>query len=120
MKKVFAFILLLCHMNASMFLPQVPEDDVYDSNGVQVDDVNSVIEYIEVAMGYDTTPDDEDDDSGQNLHLVKNTDYNFQQQVVIIGKNGFAKIKKNEFSEYKIPVLTSPSFEILTPPPNKA
>jgi hypothetical protein len=41
MKKLLAFILLLSHMNTSMFLPQVPEDDIYDGNGNQVDDINS-------------------------------------------------------------------------------
>jgi len=120
MKKVFAFILLLCHMNASMFLPQVPEDDVYDKNGQQLDDVNSVVEYIEVALGYDKTADDEDDDSGQNLHLVKNTDYNFLQQTIVIVKKEFAESRQFEFAEYQIPLLTSPIFDIQTPPPNTA
>ena len=119
MKKVFAFILLSCHMNTSMFLPQVQEDDVYDSNGVQLDDVNSVVEYFEVALGYDKTSDDEDDDNGQNFHLVKNIEYNFQQQVVAVAKHDFTEIKEKEFSEYKIPLLTSPSYDILTPPPNQ-
>jgi hypothetical protein len=107
-------------MNTSMFLPQVQEDDVYDNNGVQADDVNSVVEYIEVALGYDKTSDDEDDDNGQNFHLVKNADYNFQQQTFLIVKNAFTEIKNPEFSEYKLPVLIFPTFDILTPPPNQA
>ena len=65
MKKVFAFILLLCHLNTSMFLPQVDEDDQYDAHGQQIDDLNTVSEYIDqVVLGdVDKTPEDED-----NMH----------------------------------------------------
>ena len=70
MKKILAFFLLISHMNTSMFLPQVPEDDVYDTNGNQLDDINSIVEYVMVKIGLDHTADDEDNDSGQNLHVV--------------------------------------------------
>ena len=119
MKKVIAFFLLISHMNTSMFLPQVAEDDVYNSNGIQKDDINSVVEYIRVALGYDTTPDDEDDDSGQNFHLAKNIGYNFQQQIVILENVHLAGLKIH-FPEYKMTALTNPSLDILTPPPNFA
>ena len=73
MKKIVAFILLLCHMNTSMFLPQMDEEDVYIASGQQVDDINSVVEYVDqVMLGHkDDTPEDEDDDSGQNFLLVE-------------------------------------------------
>ena len=117
MKKCIAFILLLCHMNASMFLPQVPEEDVYDTNGQQVDDINSVIEFVRVELGYDKTADDEDDDSGQNFHLVKALDYAFEQQSILIEKARFAPINGSEFSEYKIPEVKLLCYDILIPPP---
>jgi len=118
MKRLIAFILLVSHMNTSMFLPQVAEDDVYDAKGQKKDDINSVVEYIRVALGYDKTADDEDDDSGQNFHLEKNISYNFQQEVIIIKTENLSGFKKDPFPEYKIPLLQSPAFEILTPPPN--
>lgn len=105
-------------MNTSMFLPQVAEDDVYDKNGQKEDDVNSVVEYIRVALGFDKTADDEDDNSGQNLHLVKNTEYCYQQHIVILRTDNPSEIKKQTFSEYKIPLFGSPSLDIPTPPPN--
>jgi len=117
MKKIFAFILLLCHMNASMFLPQVAEDDVYDKNGIQEDDINSVLEYFSVALGYDTTPDDEDDDSGQNFHLAKTVEYSYQQQFLIIEQPEFKEITEHNFAEYQQAKIQPVSFDIVTPPP---
>lgn len=116
MKKVFAFILLLSHMNTSMFLPQVTEEDQYDANGQQIDDINSVVEYFAVALGYDHTPDDEDDDSGQNFHLVKGFDYNFEQQYSLLQET-FVEKRKNEFSDYITASIEPVSFDVVTPPP---
>lgn len=116
MKKVFAFILLLSHMNTSMFLPQVAEEDQYDANGQQIDDINSVVEYIAVSLGYDHTADDEDDDSGQNLHLAKAFDYNFEQQYSLLQET-FAEQHKNEFSGFVTARIEPVSFDVVTPPP---
>ena len=80
MKKLFAFILLLSHMNTSMFLPQVPENDVYDKNGNQLDDITSVVECVMVYLDIDHHTDDENDDQGQNFHMVKIFEYCFQPQ----------------------------------------
>jgi hypothetical protein len=120
MKRIVAFFLLLCHMNNSMFLPQVEEVDVYDKNGVELDDINSVIELVRVEMGYDTTPDDEDSDNGQNFHLVKSVEYNFQQAVIVLERDDFAVVVEHEFDDYRIPALQSPNYDILTPPPDLA
>jgi hypothetical protein len=70
--RFFAFILLVSHMNASMWLPQVEEQDVF-LNGQQVDDINSLIEYIEqeVLNIPDSSPEDEDDDKARHFGLVK-------------------------------------------------
>ena len=105
-------------MNASMFLPQIAEDDLYDSSGTQLDDVNSVIEYFQVALGYDHHADDEDDDNGQNFHLVKNVEYNFQQMffpiepVVVASVISAAFYHRNE-NNFQTVVL-----DIITPPPD--
>ena len=106
-------------MNTSMFLPQVQEQDVYNSStGEQYDDINSIVELINVELGYDKTADDEDDDSGQNFHIVKNPEYSFQQQSVIIERVDFTEIHNILFAEYKIPTIKPVSFDILTPPPD--
>ena len=121
MKKLAAFILLLCHMNNSMFLPQGAEDDQFDKNGNQVDDINSVCEYIDqVILGnIDKTPEDEDTDDGQNFHVVKTMEYSFERQSILVRPLSFIEIKQTEFADYKIYFLTSPSMDITTPPPDK-
>ena len=118
MKNFLAFIVLLSHMNTSMFLPQIPEQDLFDKNGNQVDDINSVIEYIQVALGNDTTPDDEDDDNGQNLHLVNTTDfYYYTQPSSVLQEEKTAGTGASHFSEYKSRKINVVSIDIITPPP---
>ncbi len=120
MKRTLAFILLLCHMNASMFLPQIAEDDVYDANGKQADDINTVIEYFQVALGYDHHPDDEDDDNGQNFHLIKNIEYNCQQAGIVIEHKDFFTIVPQLFYDTDEAAFQSLSSDIITPPPECA
>ncbi len=104
-------------MNTSMFLPQVAEDDQYDANGQQIDDVNSVVEFICVELGIDKTADDEDDDSGQNFHLVKEAEYFYQPQFICIDEEKFAQTKQKNFADFLIPQPDLVNVEIITPPP---
>jgi len=79
LRKLLAFILLLTHLNTSMFIPQMAEVDMYDSAGNQIDDINSLIEFIDqdVLGHYDSTPEDEDDDTERTLHVSNIIDYNW-------------------------------------------
>ena len=116
MKRFLAFILLLSHINTSMLLPQVPEVDVYDVNGNQADDINSIVEFVMVKLGIDHTADDEDNDSGQNLHVVSDFQYTFQPFFSVVSKD-YSNINSKEFIEYsesKIPLV---SYDIIVPPP---
>lgn len=102
-------------MNTSMFLPQAPEQDVYDANGNQLDDITSIIELVRVKLGYDHRADDENDDSGQNFHIV-NTTYTVEPVSREIKKELAINNSENfqHFIESKIP---SVSYDILVPPP---
>lgn len=104
-------------MNISMFLPQVPESDVYDEQGNQVDDINSVVEFVLVKLGIDHHADDEDDDSGQNLHLVKVAEYCFEPVVTTLNFNNAFEIKPALYIVYKETKTPSVSFDIIIPPP---
>ena len=117
-KKLAAFLLLLSHINSSMLLPQADELDVY-ANGQQTDDINTVVEYIqqEVLDIPDETPEDEDDDKGQNLISWKWGDEAFQQvftqiQVDHPQSDNFGK----DFPVYKEKEFLI-SYDITTPPP---
>lgn len=117
MKKLLAFILLLSHMNTSMLLPQAPEDDVYDKNGNQVDDINSIVEFVMVHLGIDHHADDEDNDQGQNFHIVKIFDYCFQPVFSNIKTYDFTINKQSMFGEFKEDKIAYVSFDIIIPPP---
>ncbi len=119
MKKLLAFILLISHMNVSMFLPQVPESDVYDENGKLADDINSVVEYVMVKFGIDHHADDEDDDNGQNFHLVKIAEYGFQPVFTTLNPNNNFEIKPALYGFYKENKAPNISFDIIIPPPKK-
>ena len=117
MKRLLAFILLLSHMNTSMLLPQAPEDDVYDKNGNQVDDINSIVELVMVHLGIDQHADDEDNDQGQNFHIIKIFEYCYQPVFSNIKTDEFVINNKSIFSEYKEGKIPSVSFDIIIPPP---
>ena len=103
-------------MNASMFLPQVAETDVVNTDGQYKDDINSIAEYVCVILGYDHTPDDEDDDSGQNFHLVNACDYFYQQEVILLEKN-YAGAVPSTYAGYTPRRLSNPYYDIVAPPP---
>lgn len=118
MKKVLAFLVLLSHMNTSMFLPQIPEIDAFDRNGKKIDDVNSVLEYIGVLAGLDNVADDEDDDTGQVFHITKADVYDLSQPVSIrVQEKKPREQKTRRFAEYRSCKIKTVSFDIITPPP---
>ena len=117
MKKVLAFLVLLSHMNTSMFLPQLPEIDAFDAGGKKLDDINSMVEYVGVALGYDTTPDDEDDDTGQAFHIAKVPNYFLFQSVSIVQIKKPQENNTTHFPEYRADKIKAIAIDILTPPP---
>jgi hypothetical protein len=114
MEKLLAFILVLSHVNTSMLLPQVQKDDVYDKSGGQVDDINSVVEFVMVHLGIDHYADDEGNDSGQNFHVVKIFDYCYQPVFTQIKTTDSFATKQSVFGEYKEDKIPCVSFDIIT------
>lgn len=103
-------------MNTSMLLPQAPEEDVYDGNGNQLDDITSIVELVMVKLGIDHHADDENDDQGQNFHIVKVFEYCFEP-VFSDAKNEFFITQQAMFGEYKESKMPNISLDIIIPPP---
>lgn len=118
MKKFLTFIVLLCHMNFSMFLPQMAEQDAFDITGRQTDDINSLTEYIDqIVLGnVDDTPEDEDNDNGQHFLLIKTVDLFCQQSFTIISATKFAPPAKR-YPQYLSSTIPDTAFDVLIPPP---
>lgn len=118
MKRLSLFLLLLLHLNFSVFIPQFDEVDRRGKNGVVVDDINSLAEFIDqVVLGHkDTTPEDEDNDQARHFHASKAIKYYFQEVVII-------KTIRLETPKASIPLpkqegeVSSIYFEIPSPPP---
>ena len=72
MRKLISILLLLIHVNTSMFIPVMDEVDIFDAHGMQYDDINSTYEYVDqVVLGNeDSTPEDEDDDHAREFNMV--------------------------------------------------
>lgn len=115
MKRFLAFLLIVSHMNTSMFLPQAPEQDVYDANGNQLDDITSIVELVRVKLGWDHRADDENNDNGQNFHIV-NTGYTIEPFFGEVN-NDFATNHSKEFFDFKELKIAAMSYDILVPPP---
>lgn len=103
-------------MNTSMFFPQVPEQNVYDSKGNQLDNITSLVEWVRVETGLDHTADNENDNRAQNLHPVKTFQYTSDNYFTKVANKNLMVVVKHyaEFPKFKI---LMPSYDILVPPP---
>ncbi|MFT3934215.1 MAG: hypothetical protein QM726_11405 [Chitinophagaceae bacterium] len=118
-RKFLIFLVMLVHINGSMFLPQVAEVDVYNAQGQQEDDINTVIEYVEenILDNHQTNPEDEDNDQGQYFHLVKMVDYYYEIDFTPVRNKPVVAAIKNKFSHCPEEKITRVTLEILLPPP---
>ncbi len=123
LKKILAYILLFAHLNTSMFIPQMDDEvDSYDSAGNQIDDINTLIEYIDqdILGHYDTSPEDEDDDTGRPLHVIKIVDYAYHPFFEEAQTKEAIKVEPQivftGYVEHKLPAGFT---DILIPPPKQ-
>ncbi len=116
--RLLAFILLLLHVNFSMFIAQIDEKDVYDADFRQVHDINSLSEYIQYSFSKDKDPHktkDSDDDNARYFHALK-------PHFFLVQPSAAVKKESSLYSYRSIPLqdensLSSGFFEILAPPP---
>lgn len=67
MHKIIAIILLILHVNTSMFIPVAGQLDMFNTRGVVVDDVNSVYELVDqVLLGNEDRSKDTDSERHEN------------------------------------------------------
>jgi hypothetical protein len=119
LRNLVIFIVMLVHVNGSMFLPQVAEQDIYNAQGQQEKDINTVIEYVdEVILGnHDKNPIDEDNDEGQNFHLVKIVDYYFELDFTPVKHRPSIAAAKQQFCLFSEEKIYPVTLDILAPPP---
>jgi len=116
MRRLLAFILIISHMNTSMFFPQVPEKNIYDSKGDQIDNITSIVEWVRVKTGLDHTADNENNNRAQNLHPVKTFQYTSDNYFTKVA-NKYSALVHVHYAEYPKTKILMPSYDILVPPP---
>jgi hypothetical protein len=107
------------HINTSLFTPVVDEQDNFNCYSRQVDDINSVIEYInEVILGnLDDTPEDEDDDQAHYYQVLK-FDYYFKSQHEGFNALTFSILTNTPFFPLKERFVPHFLPEVISPPPD--
>jgi len=116
--KALAVILLLLHVNFSMFIAQIDERDIYDGNFQQVKDINSLSDYIQYSFAKHKQKQkskDSDDDNARYFHALKPHFFLVQPTAVI-------KKQSTLHSYRSIPLhdeakLSSGFYDIQSPPP---
>jgi hypothetical protein len=106
-----------------MFIPQMAEVDMYDPSGHRVDDINSLVEFIdqEVMGHYDNTPEDEDDDNGHPYHIIRLADFTWHPYVAEIQTKPTATEQPaRSFTGYIEHKLTPGYRNLVSPPPKTA
>src|SRR5438270_1452483 len=101
MKNWFAFILLMLHINCSMFIAQVDEVDVFDKCGKQVEDINSLVQYFaNVLHVHRKSVKDGDDDNARYFHLEKINYTSDNNQVVELCRSVYEPVLKLNYPPY--------------------
>jgi hypothetical protein len=99
-----------------MFIAQVDEKDVYDKNGQQQEDINSVVQYLAVVFHIEHKHlPDTDDDNARYFHIVKMDEYCSAYPFLIRG-NVFADLK-NIFPFFIEKKLSIVPLNVQGPPP---
>lgn len=118
MRQAVGLILILIHTNFLMLIPQTDEVDLQTSVGVQHDDINSLVEYVdqEIFENADRTPEDEDDDKSRDCRFVQVDCSHIIYFAQIISYDG-RLISRSSFPGFLADQIPSVSFDIVSPPP---
>ena len=119
LKQSLAFLLLICHVNFFMFVAQVDEVDAFDSHGCRINDVNSLVEYINDVLldNNGKSRPDEDDDTARYFHLNKLNVFSSVKPVIESEHSSGGVKSKETFPPYNSRKLLSVFFDVVTPPP---
>jgi hypothetical protein len=110
MKKLFAVILLISHINSSMFFPIMEQDEI-----------NSMVEFVneKVLNQVDNTPEDKDDQNKQDFFSFAKVSIAIYTQVEIFETSIFNTILPPKvFSEFMQPKPGLVCIELTSPPPD--
>jgi hypothetical protein len=122
MRKFFIYLILVTYLNMAL-VPHLGEVDVFVAGTThQVDEINSLYEQIMVSLGYDSTAEDEDGDSGTEDDSTTNSSKILQYCALTQYQSTlkfFFVINEKKFNHFVFEKfnLSSIDFGIESPPP---
>lgn len=121
MLRILTYLVLLIHINTTMFFPVVEETIHYDKKGRAVDDVTSIAEFVSQVLlqQKDATPKDEEEDERYSFfHSMKTTYCITPQKIMAPQAAPFIPVPDDRsypmFQDIGFPVM---SYDIIIPPP---
>jgi hypothetical protein len=123
MKKLLVLLVIILHVNTSMFIPVVDEVDTYDECGNQVNDINSLFQFIdEFVLGHSNKLKwDADDDHAHFFNVFHHIHaYILQKQAAPVNAASVAVLWETR-QQYILPPgnpkLTTTCYDVIVPPP---
>ncbi|WP_344825336.1 hypothetical protein [Rurimicrobium arvi] len=126
MRRLTALLILLLHINTSLFIPVVDEVDMYDVSGRQVGDINSLVQLLgELITDCRFSPEtDHDDDRAHFFNLTHHIHtYTFSRTTLTINDcipriSGYGTLSRR-YEPVNDRRVRKGVTEILVPPPEK-
>ena len=103
-----------------MFIAQIDEVDTFDKNGQQMEDINSLVQYLAQICHIKHKPiKDSDDDNARYFHMEK-VNYSITGLQFEIQKSGNQLTQKVIYPPFVEHKLSSIFMDIYSPPPDQA
>lgn len=123
MKKLLVFLVLILHVNTSMFIPVMDEMDLYDEYGNQLGDINSLVQLIdEFFLGHTNRPHvDPDDDQAHFFNVFHHIHPYILQKNILPEQPVIVTVFGEHKQQHPIPAandrLLTAYDEVIGPPP---
>ncbi|MBS1584758.1 MAG: hypothetical protein JSS82_04365 [Bacteroidetes bacterium] len=119
MRRLVALVILLIHINTSMFIPVMDEVDIYDVHGNQVNDINTVVDYVDqVIMKHKPKPHpDSDDDQAHFFNIIKAQQFIINPFIIIHRRPEFIAESKPGYTGFREKNFSSITYDVTAPPP---
>lgn len=119
MKRLLGILLLLIHINTSMFIPVMDEQDIYDEHGHQVSDINTLTQFIsQEILGHSRVIDHDQDDDQAHFFNIKVHQYTFHIFQPVISNT---PVYSTKTCSYSPPTddqrMSSVTYDVAAPPP---
>lgn len=123
MQKLLVILVLMLHINTSMFIPVLDEMDCYDASGRQVGDINTLIQFIEQVFLGKThhSASDQDDDQAHYFNISYHAHHYIACKPVVFALQAPVFVpEKKKYHQLRDTSPLAGTGEVIVPPPKAA